>query len=92
MLPSFELALDECLVDDYLGRDIGEFALLPVSTCFRIGSKLRCIRSTLTEMQSISEKNFECFARTGVNTPGTMLPYSRKLVSSIHHRQGHSWR
>jgi len=45
-----------------------------VSTCFRIGSELRCIRSTPTEMQSISENDFECFANTGVNTPATMLP------------------
>src|SRR5260370_16515835 len=44
------------------------------STCLRIGSKLRCIRSTPTEMQSIRENDFECFASTGVNTPGTMLP------------------
>src|ERR1700730_193122 len=39
------------------------------STCFRIGSKLRCIRSTPTAMQSRSENDFECFASTGVNTP-----------------------
>src|SRR6267378_3120680 len=39
------------------------------STCLRIGSKLRCIRSTPTEMQSMSENDFECFASTGVNTP-----------------------
>src|SRR5260370_8738510 len=44
------------------------------STCLRIGSKLRCIRSTPTEMQSMSEKDFECFASTGVNTPVTMSP------------------
>jgi hypothetical protein len=25
-------------------------------------------------MQSISENDFECFANTGVNTPGTILP------------------
>src|SRR5712692_8797717 len=31
------------------------------STCFRIGSKLRCIRSTPTEMESTSENDFECF-------------------------------
>jgi len=43
-----------------------------LSTCFRIGSKFRCIRSTPTEMQSTSENDFECFASTGVNTPGTM--------------------
>src|SRR5229473_5021367 len=48
--------------------------LCHASTCFRMGSKLRCMRSTPTEMQSMSENDFECFARTGVNTPGTMLP------------------
>jgi hypothetical protein len=32
------------------------------------GSKLRCMRSTPTEMQSINENDFECFAKTGVNT------------------------
>jgi hypothetical protein len=42
------------------------------STCLRIGSKFRCIRSTPTEMQSMSENDFECFANTGVNTPVTM--------------------
>ncbi len=47
------------------------------STYFRIGSKFRCMRSTPTEMQSMSENDFECFASTGVNTPGTMFPDSR---------------
>src|SRR6266851_6809796 len=50
------------------------------STCFRIGSKLRCMRSTPTEMQSIRENDFECFARTGVNTPETMLPSSSSAL------------
>ena len=31
-------------------------------TCFRIGSKFRCIRSTPTETESTSENDFECFA------------------------------
>src|SRR6266567_6763574 len=48
------------------------------STCFRIGSKLRCIRSTPTEMQSMSENDFECFASTGVNTQGTVFPKFRR--------------
>jgi FAD/FMN-containing dehydrogenase len=39
------------------------------STCFRMGSKFRCIRSTPTDMQSTSENDFECFASTGVNAP-----------------------
>jgi len=37
------------------------------SICFRIGSKFRCIRLTPTEMQSMSENDFERFASTGVN-------------------------
>jgi len=51
-----------------------QFASLPGFTCFRIGSKLRCIRSTPTDMQSMSEDDFECFANTGVYTPRTMFP------------------
>jgi hypothetical protein len=40
------------------------------------GSKLRCMRSTPTEMQSMSENDFECFASTGVNTLRTTFPNS----------------
>jgi|SRR5580692_7063639 hypothetical protein len=43
--------------------------LCHVSNCFRMGSKFCCMRSTPTEMQSMSENDFECFASTGVNTP-----------------------
>src|SRR5690348_18334626 len=43
--------------------------LCHASTCFRIGSKFRCIRSTPTEMQSMSENDFECLASTGVKSP-----------------------
>src|SRR3972149_4626466 len=39
------------------------------STCFRMGSKLRCIRSTPTEIASTRENAFECFASTGVKSP-----------------------
>jgi hypothetical protein len=70
---SLQLAFDECLVDDHLRGDVGEFSL-QVSTCFRMGSKFLCIRSTPTEMQSIKENDFECLASTGVNAPGTMFP------------------
>src|SRR5215472_14304186 len=49
------------------------------SMCFRIGSKLRCMRSTPTEVQSIKENDFECLASTGVNTPGTMFPNPREI-------------
>src|SRR5690348_3042467 len=41
------------------------------STCFRIGSKLRCIRSIPTERTST---RLACLASTGVNAPGTMFP------------------
>src|ERR1700751_324672 len=47
--------------------------LRQVSTCLRIGSKLRCMRSMPTEMQSISENDFECFASTGVKSPANAM-------------------
>src|SRR6266567_5551483 len=50
--------------------------LCHASTCFRMGSKFLCMRSTPTEMQSMRENDFECFASTGVNTPETMSPNS----------------
>lgn len=31
------------------------------STCFRVGSKFRCLRSTPTERQSMSENDFRVF-------------------------------
>jgi hypothetical protein len=34
-----------------------------------MGSEFGCIRSTPTEMQSLSKNDFERFASTGVNTP-----------------------
>src|SRR5215469_5177784 len=46
------------------------------SSCLRIGSKLRCMGSTPTAMQSISENDFECLASTGMNTLGTRFPDS----------------
>src|SRR2546430_495920 len=46
------------------------------STCFRIGSKFCCIPSTPTEMQAMSEKDFECLARTGVKSRRTVFPNS----------------
>ncbi len=71
VLWSFEFALDECLVDDHLGGHVGQFTSLPcqASTCFRMGSKFLCIRSTPTEMQSMRENDVECFASTGVKAP-----------------------
>ena len=43
---------------------------------FASAPSFRWIRSTATEMQSMSENDFQCFASTGVNTPVTMLPDS----------------
>src|SRR5260370_31164652 len=43
------------------------------STCFRIGSKFLCMRSTPTEIQSMSENDFECFASTGVKSPANAM-------------------
>jgi hypothetical protein len=64
-----QILLDECAVDRQLRRLADSCSARQLSTCRRIGSKFRCMRSTSTEMQSMSEKDFECFARTGVNTP-----------------------
>jgi hypothetical protein len=77
-LPS---ALDQCLVDDHLRSHTGEFTSLPCLYLLSIGSKLRCFRSTPTEIQSISEYDFECFSITGVNALGTMFPDSDAVAS-----------
>jgi hypothetical protein len=63
-----------------------------VSTCFRIGPKFRCIRSTPTEMQSMSKNDFECFASTGVNTPVTMSLNSGcpEVQTSSNRTSGHT--
>jgi len=37
-----------------------------------MGSKLRCVRPTPTEMQPMSENDFECSRARSVNTPETM--------------------
>ena len=76
MLGCLQFALDKRFVDDDFGRDVGQSLLCQASTCFRIGSKFRCVRSTPTEMQSMSENDFECFESTRVNTPETILDQS----------------
>jgi hypothetical protein len=48
--------------------------LFHASTCFRIGSKFRCIRSIPTERMSTRLTCFVCLASTGENAPGTMFP------------------
>src|SRR5260370_8192640 len=64
-------------------RIVSAVLICQASTCFRMGSKFRCIRSTPTEMQSTSENDFECLASTGVNTLVTMSPIFRCLRSLI---------
>jgi hypothetical protein len=70
MVRSFEPALHERLVDDYLRSDIRQFApllrlhLLP----HRLEVTLHPINPP-TEMQSISENDFECWASTGATLP-----------------------
>ena len=43
-------------------------------------SKLCCMRSTPTEMQSMNENDFECLAKTRVNAPGTMFPIAPEFL------------
>jgi hypothetical protein len=62
MFRSFQFAFDECLVDESFAVTSVNSLLCPASTCFRIGSKFLCIRPTPTEMQSMSENDFECLA------------------------------
>jgi hypothetical protein len=83
MLWSLQPAFYGRFVDDHLRGDVRQFASLPRFTCLRIGSKFRCMRSTPTEMRSMSENDFECFASTGVNTPVTMFPNSGSVRFSI---------
>src|SRR5271169_61146 len=52
------------------------------STCFRIGSKLRCILPSQMSMASARTKCFECLASTGVYAPGTMFPIDREADSA----------
>ncbi len=46
VLRGFELSLDERPVDDKLGLLIRKSRSLPRTTCRRIGSNVRCMRST----------------------------------------------
>jgi hypothetical protein len=96
VLRSFKFPFDKCLVDDHLRCDILEFRP-HASTCFRTGSKLCCILSTPTEMQSISENDFECLANTvrkhafdnvsSQHIPCSMPEYERWIAASDHVRK-----
>src|SRR6266566_1116758 len=62
-------------------------------TCFFIGSKFRCMRSTPTERMSTRLRCLVCLASTGVNAPGTMLPSAvqgRGWVNYSNDRRGSS--
>src|SRR6266852_4937808 len=61
----------------------GSLVTFHVSTCFRIGSKFRCMRSTPTERMSTRLRCLVCLASTGVKAPGTMLPSVLLGVGSI---------
>ena len=74
MFRSFQSALDKGLVDDHLGSNIRQItSLLPLHLLSH-GLEVARMRSTPTEMQSINENDFECFASTGGNTSETMSP------------------
>jgi hypothetical protein len=67
MFGGFQFAFHKRLVDDAFAVTSVSSLRCHASTCFRMGSKLRSIRSTPTAMQSIRENDFECLAKTGVN-------------------------
>jgi hypothetical protein len=67
MFGGLQFAFHERLVDDAFAVTSVSSLRCHASTWFRMGSKLRCIRSTSTAMQSIRENDFECLAKTGVN-------------------------
>jgi hypothetical protein len=56
--------LDECLVDEQLGRSRGQLHGSPFLNLLLRGPKFRCVRSTPIAMLSSREKCFECFAKT----------------------------
>jgi len=66
---SFEFAVNERLVNHNLGCDVGEFTPLPRLELPSPRLEVALYSVDPTEMQSMSENDLECFARTGVNTP-----------------------
>jgi hypothetical protein len=66
-------------------RCFGASSLPSTRPCFYLlphGSKLHCIQSTPSAMQSISENDFECFASTAVNTIATTFSDSAPRVQA----------
>lgn len=63
--------------------------LCQASTCFRIGSKFRCMRSTPTEMQSMRENDFEGLANTGVKSPANaVFKAHEQAIPTGHFQKG----
>ena len=60
---TFQLTRHKCLVDDHFGGDVGQFTSLPRFDLLSHGLEVPLIRSTPTQMQSMSENDFECLAR-----------------------------
>lgn len=69
MLGDIQLALNKGPVDDQLRVSAGRRVPFQASTCFLIGSKFRCMRSTPTARMSTRLKCLVCFASTGVKSP-----------------------
>src|SRR6266581_3010821 len=61
-----------------------------VSTCFSDRHEVALHPIDPTEMQSIRETDFECFASTGVNPPVTVFPNSAdaKIEAKLPERLG----
>ena len=72
MFGSFELALNESFVDHNFGCNIRELALLPHLHLLAHGLDVALHSVDAIEMQSISENDFEYFAKTSVNTPSIL--------------------
>jgi len=70
---SFQLALHKRLVDDHLGGDVRQ--LTPLPGLHLLSHRLEVsLHPVNPDRDAVDENDFECFASTGVNTPGTMSP------------------
>ena len=63
------------------GQRVARRVRFQASTCFRIGTKLRCMRSTPTARVSTKLRFLVCFAKTGVNAPINAKLSCAQLVS-----------
>jgi hypothetical protein len=90
MLRSFKLAFDKSLVDHDLGGDVRQFISLPGLDLLSHGFEVPRHPIDTDRIQSINENDFECFASTGVNAPGTMFPDRNQMPSAFSRRRRHS--